>query len=307
MRIVSVEPLTIDDKILQTYRKKLEEAGHEFVAYDSKPASEEEWLKRTDSFEQIILANSKMPASVLENKDLKYINVAFTGLDHIPLDLAKKKGIRVTNAAGYSDQAVAELTLGLCISLMRKIREGDREIRKGGRAADFLGSEIAGKTVAIVGTGKIGKRVAEIFKALGANLVGYNRTEKEDFKALGLKYLSKEEILGLTDIVTIHLPSTPETRDFLRYEDFRKMKKTAILINCARGPIVNSADLAKALKEGEIAGAGVDVFNQEPPLTDEPLLDAPGTLLTPHIAYFTEEAMLKRAKIVFNNALKYGK
>lgn len=306
MKIVLVEPLTIDKEILANYKKSLEDAGHEFISYDSKPQSEDDWLQRTAGAQQIILANSKMPASVLENENLKYINVAFTGLDHIPLKEAEEKGIRVTNAAGYSDQAVAELTLGLVISLLRKIKGGDQGIRKGGKAADFLGCEIAGRTVGIVGTGHIGKRVAELFKALGAKLIGYNRSQKEDVKALGLEYVSKEKLLQEADIISVHLPNTQETRDFFTYEDFKKMKKEAILINCARGPIVNSKDLARALEEGEIAGAGVDVYNQEPPLTDEPLLNAPNALLTPHIAYFTKEAMLKRAKIVFENALKYA-
>lgn len=305
MQIVLVEPLTIAESRLQEFREKVEAQGHAFRAYDTKPTSESDWLERCQGAEMVIVANSKMPASVLDDPALKYINVAFTGLDHIPMEKAEEKGIRVTNAAGYSDEGVAELVIGLTIGLLRQVKTADLAVRQGGRAADFLGQEIAGRTVGIIGTGHIGQRVAQVFHAMGAKLLGNNRSEKEEMKALGMTYVTKDELLAQSDIVTVHLPNTKETVDYLSGDDFSKMKKTAILINCARGPIVNSADLTQALKDGLLAGAGVDVYNQEPPLTDEPLLDAPNTILMPHVAYFTEEAMIKRAKIVFQNALNY--
>ncbi len=304
MRTVLVEPLTISQDILDAFREALGQDGHSFTAYETKPASTREWLDRVGDADQVILANTPMPEEVVESaKNLKYINVAFTGLDHIPLEACKAKGIQVSNAAGYSDEGVAELVVGMTISLLRQIKEADRAIRRGGKAADFLGGEVAGRTVGIIGTGKIGTRVAQVFQALGARLVGYNRSVHQDLVDMGMDYLSLEDLLRQSDIVTVHLPQNEETRNTITAKELALMKETAILINCARGPIVNSRDLARALGEGKIAGAGVDVFDREPPLDEsEPLLTAPHVLLTPHVAYFTQEAMAKRADIVLKNA-----
>lgn len=308
MKTVLMEPLNISKELLDILSAPLRDGNNTFTAYDTKPATPEEWIARLGDADQIILANTPMPEAVLDAApNLKYINIAFTGTDHVPVVQAEAKGIQVINAAGYSDEGVAELVLGMTISLLRRLGEADIALRHGGRAADFLGNEIAGRTVGIIGTGRIGKRVAQLFAALGANLIGINRSEHDDVKALGLQYVPLDELLRRADIITVHLPSTPETKDFLAAREFAQMKPSAILINCARGPIVNSADLVKALSDGLLAGAAVDVFNQEPPLTDaEPLLHAPNTLLTPHIGYFTREAMIKRAKIVFAHACAWA-
>lgn len=308
MKTVLMEPLNISKELLDILSAPLRDGNNTFTAYDTKPATPEEWIARLGDADQLILANTPMPEAVLDAApNLKYINIAFTGTDHVPVAQAEAKGIQVINAAGYSDEGVAELVLGMTISLLRRLGEADIDLRHGGRAADFLGNEIAGRTVGIIGTGHIGKRVAQLFAALGANLIGTNRSEHDDVKALGFQYVPLDELLHRADIITVHLPSTPETKDFLAAREFAQMKPSAILINCARGPIVNSADLAQALSDGVLAGAAVDVFNQEPPLTDaEPLLHAPNTLLTPHIGYFTREAMIKRAKIVFAHACAWA-
>lgn len=308
MKTILMEPLNISKELLDILSAPLRDGNNTFTAYDTKPATPEEWIARLGDADQLILANTPMPESVLDAApNLKYINIAFTGTDHVPVAQAEAEGIQVINAAGYSDEGVAELVLGMTISLLRRLGEADIALRHGGRAADFLGNEIAGRTVGIIGTGRIGKRVAQLFAALGANLIGTNRSEHDDVKALGLQYVPLDKLLRRADIITVHLPSTPETKDFLAAREFAQMKPSAILINCARGPIVNSADLAQALSDGVLAGAAVDVFNQEPPLTDaEPLLHAPNTLLTPHIGYFTREAMIKRAKIVFAHACAWA-
>lgn len=308
MKTVLMEPLNISKELLDILSAPLRDGNNTFTAYDTKPATPEEWIARLGDADQLILANTPMPEAVLDAApNLKYINIAFTGTDHVPVAQAEAKGIQVINAAGYSDEGVAELVLGMTISLLRRLGEADIALRHGGRAADFLGHEIAGRTVGIIGTGHIGKRVVQLFDALGANLIGTNRSEHDDVKALGLQYVPLDELLHRADIITVHLPSTPETKDFLAAREFAQMKPSAILINCARGPIVNSADLAQALSDGVLAGAAMDVFNQEPPLTDaEPLLHAPNTLLTPHIGYFTREAMIKRAKIVFAHACAWA-
>lgn len=307
MKTVLAEPLTISNELLDELTKELRQGDHSFVAYDTKPKSVEEWLERTKGFDQVILANSKLPDEVItENPQLKYINIAFTGVDHVNVALAKEKNIMVSNAAGYSDEGVAELVIGFAISLLRQIRKSDLAVREGGKAADFLGTELAGKTVGIIGTGHIGKRVAELFKSFHCKLVGYSRTEKEDVKALGLEYVSLEELLQASDIVTLHLPQNETTKAFLGEKEFSLMKDSAIFINCARGPIIDGKALAKVLEEKKIYGAAIDVFDKEPPLDqNEALLHAPSALLTPHIAYFTKEAMEKRANIVLKNARNF--
>lgn len=306
MKTVLAEPLTISKELLEELSAPLKEGGNEFLAYDSKPQSKEDWLERARDCDQLILANTPMPEEVLEEaKNLKYINIAFTGFDHVPVKEAQAKGILVSNAAGYSDEAVAELVIGASIAYLRQFRSADKGSRSGGKAADFLGGELAGAKVGIIGTGKIGTRVAELFKAFGADLIGYNRSVHEDVEDLGLVYKPLEEVLKEADIVTVHLPSNEETKDFIGEKELSLMKKSALLINAARGPVVNSKALAQALKDEKIGGAAVDVYNQEPPLDDEPLLDAPNTLLTPHIGYFTREAMEKRARTVFDNAVAF--
>lgn len=307
MKTVLVEPLTIGDDLLVELSKKLNENGNVFIHYDEKPKDIEEWVKRIDDADQIIMANTKMPEEVLDKvSNLKYINVAFTGVDHLPVKKAKEKGIIVTNAAGYSDEGVAELVLGFSISLLRKLKESDEGLRNEKGSLEFLGSEISGKTVGVIGTGKIGSRVCELFKAFNANVVGYNRSESAKLKEEGVKYLELDELLKISDIITVHLPLNDSTTNFIREKHFKMMKDNAIFINCARGPIVDNEALSKALINREIRAAAIDVFDYEPPLDkDYNLLKAPNTILTPHIAYFTKEAMEKRAKIVFKNSINY--
>lgn len=307
MRIVLAEPLTIGQDLLDELSQPLKDAGHTFVAFDKKPQTEEEWQERLEGADVVMMANTKLPESVLEKaNDLKLLNIAFTGVDHAPVKVLKDKGVQVCNAAGYSNQAVAELAIGMTINLYRFIKEADKGVRDGMVTSDFLGYEIEGKTVGIIGTGKIGTRTAELFKAFGAKLVGTSRSESDAAKELGLEYMELEELLKVSDIVSLHLPLNDQTRGFLQAEHFALMKPTAVFINCARGPIVDNKALAKALNEGQIAGAGIDVFDMEPPLPqDEALLHAKNALLTPHVAYYTQEAMDKRAHIAFENTLDF--
>ena len=179
-------------------------------------------------------------------------------------------------------------------------------MRSGGTSAGLCGREIAGRTVGIVGTGRIGTMVARLFQAFGARVIASSRTHREEVEALGVDYLPLEALMAQSDIVTIHTPNTPATRGLIGRDQIALMKPSALLINCARGPIVDSAALADALNEGRIAGAAVDVFNVEPPIPDtEPLLHAKNTLLTPHVAFLSEEAMVRRAHIAFDNTCAY--
>lgn len=147
---------------------------------------------------------------------------------------------------------------------------------------------------------------AKLFMAFGAKVIAFSRTPKPEAEALGINYVSLKELMQTSDIVSVHVPNNAETRGMISREMIGCMKPTALLINCARGPIVDNAALADALNAHRIAGAGIDVFNVEPPIpADEPLLTAVNTILTPHVAFLSEEAMVRRANIVFNNLMAY--
>lgn len=307
MKIVLMEPLNIPEAMLDKLAQPLTEAGHEWVAYKEKTTDPEEMLRRCQDADIVTIANTPFPASVVMGAGkLRLLNVAFTGIDHVALDACREKGITICNAANYSNQTVAELVIGMTIALLRQTAEAQVRVRSGGTAAGLLGSEIMGKTVGIIGTGRIGMITAKLFQAFGAKVIAYSRTKKPEAEALGIAYVPLEQLLAESDIVTLHTPNNPSTRRMLGKAQFALMKPTALFINCARGPIVDSQALADALNEGSIAGAAVDVFDKEPPISqEEPLLHAKNTLLTPHIAFASKESMLRRAEIAFGNIAAY--
>ena len=307
MKIALLEPLGVPRDLIDALARPILEAGHEFIFYDTKTTDPEELKRRSQGCEVVMIANNPFPDEVVEAcPALRLLNVAFTGIDHVGLDACRRHGITVCNAANYSNQTVAELVIGMTISLLRRLPECGAAVRSGGTSAGLCGREIAGRTVGIVGTGRIGTMVARLFQAFGARVIASSRTHREEVEALGVDYLPLEALMAQSDIVTIHTPNTPATRGLISREMLALMKPTALLINCARGPIVDSAALAEALNEGRLAGAGVDVFNQEQPIPDsEPLLHARNALLTPHIAFASRESMLRRARIVFHNIEAY--
>jgi D-3-phosphoglycerate dehydrogenase len=303
MRIALLEPLGVPVETIEKLAEPIRQAGHEFVYFDTKTTDPDELVRRSAQADVVMIANNPYPTEVIERLSrLKMIAVAFTGIDHVDLEACKRRGVMVCNCAGYSDTSVAELAVGLTISVLRKIQEGDAALRDGGTAAGLMGTEIAGKTVGIVGTGHIGSRAGILFKAFGARVLGYARHENKEATAAGIEYASLDELLTTSDIVSLHLPLNNMTRGSFDASRMAQMKTSSILINCARGPIVNTAALASALNEGRLAGAGVDVFDSEPPLDKaNPLLHAKNCVLTPHVGFLTKEAMQRRAKIVFGN------
>lgn len=308
MKINLIEPLSISEDLLKSYKEKLESLGHEFNYYLDKATSIEEQKRRVGDCDILMIANSKLPKEAFEeNKNLKLINVAFTGFDHVDMEKAKENAISVCNASGYSNTSVSELIIGLVIMIYRKIAEGNFNTRQGNTAASYYkGLEIAGKTVGIVGTGNIGLRTAELFKAFGAKIIAYSRSQKKEAIEMDIEYKSLKEVFKESDIITLHLPNNSQTKGMISRELIYSMKKDAILINCARGPIMDNKALADALNEEVLAFAGIDVFDMEPPIpADYPLLNCKNILLTPHIAFLTDESMIRRAEIAFDNTLSF--
>jgi len=301
MKIVLLESLGVKDEVLEGYAQNLKAEGHEFQAYgrDMDTAVQ---IERAKDADVIMIANMPLKGEVIRAcKNLKFIDVAFTGVDHVDLEAAKENGVAVSNASGYSNESVAELVIGMTLSLLRNVPQVDARCREGKTKDGMVGRELAGKTVGIIGTGAIGSRVAELYHAFGCKILAYDLYPKKDAPEY-LHYVEMEELLAGSDIVTLHCPLTPESTGLINQETIGKMKKGAILINASRGPVVDSEALAKALHEGTVGGAGIDVFETEPPLnTDHPLLHTPNTIVTPHIAFASEESMELRAKIVFES------
>ncbi|WP_040214354.1 2-hydroxyacid dehydrogenase [Clostridium polynesiense] len=307
MNIVLLEPLAVSEEVLKELTADLNKAGHVFTKYDTVEKDESILKERVKDADILIIANNPLSGEVIRAaKNLKYISVAFTGVDHIDKEACLERGIKVSNAAGYSNDSVAELTLGLIISVLRNILPCDEATRKFGTKEGLVGFELKGKTVGIIGTGAIGLRVAEILKAFNCRILGYSRSKRQRAEELGVEYVTLEELLKNSDIVTLHTPLNEETKGLINEERIGLMKESSILINLSRGPVVDSMALAEALNNEKIAGAAVDVYETEPPIDRKhPLLNSKNTIVTPHIAYATRESMVNRAKITIENVYAY--
>lgn len=288
MKIALLEPLGVSADRIAELARPLEEAGHTFTYYDTKTTDADELTRRSADANVVMIA------------------VAFTGIDHVGLDACRERNIAVCNCAGYSDVSVAELTIGLTIDVLRRVAEGDAAARNGGTSAGLVGREIHGRTVGIVGTGHIGIQAAKLFRAFGADVLGYARHMSYAAQEAGITFVGLDELLSRSDIVSLHLPLNDTTRKTFGADQFAQMKDGAVFINCARGAIVDNDALADALNSGHLAGAGIDVFDTEPPLDPSyKLLSANNVVLTPHVGFLTEEAMERRAVIEFDNVLAY--
>ena len=301
MKIVCVESLGIGRDRFETLREHYAALGHTFTYYLDRNEDEAELVRRMADADVVVISNIKLPAAVLAQcPRLRYLSVAFTGLDHIDLDYCRANGIEVQNAAGYSTTAVSELAVGMMLDLLRQITTFDGNIRQGGSRGTFLGRELRGKTVGIVGTGAIGTATAHLLLAFGATVVAWSRTQRPEVKAMGVEYLPLDELLRRSDIVSLHVPLTDQTRHLIGRQQLALMKPTALLVNTARGPVCDIAAVGQALVDGTIAGAAFDVFEHEPPLpVDHLLLSSRRCLVTPHVAFATEESFAARADIVF--------
>lgn len=301
MKIVLLESLGVPETLLNECARPFVEAGHTFEAYpkDTDPKVQ---LRRAADADVVMLANMPLTGEVISGcKNLKFIDVAFTGVDHVDLAAAKAKNVVVSNAAGYSTQAVAELSLCMMLSLLRNVPQVGERCRAGGTKDGLVGSELRGKTVGIVGAGAIGTRTARLCAALGCKVLAYKRHVKGDEPDF-MTFVSLDELLSRSDIVSLHCPLNDESRGMINGETIARMKEGALLINAARGPVVDSQALADALNSGRLGGAGIDVFEMEPPVPrDHPLLHARNTIVTPHVAFATAESMEERCHIVFDN------
>ena len=302
MKIVLLESLGIPAELLKSYADKLEAKGHTFAAYEKNTDAQVQ-IDRVQDADVIMIANMPLKGEVIRAcKNLKFINVAFTGVDHVDLAAAKEMGVKVSNASGYSTQSVAELALGMMLSLLRNVPQVEERCRAGKTKDGLVGTELRGKTVGIVGAGAIGQNTGRLCKAFGCKVIAYNHRPKQAAEGTIDEFVDLDTLTRESDIISLNCPLNDSTRGMFDFGRIAMMKKTAILINVARGPVVDSRALADALNEGRIAGAGIDVFETEPPLdVNHPLLHTPNTIVTPHVAFASKESMALRAQIVFNS------
>lgn len=307
MKIVAVEPIGISQERAKQLSEIYAQKGHQFVVYPDRKEDAPTLIERMKGAEVVIVSNIPLRKEVLQEcKDLKFLNVAFTGLDHIDQDYCKENNILIRNASGYATTAVAELAVGLMLDVYRKITEFDLATRKLGTRNNILGRELRGKTVALIGTGAIGLATAKLLKAFGCKLIAYSRSERKEALELGIEYLSLEEAMKRANIISLHTPLTKETKNLISKEIIALCKPSAIIINTARGGVIDNLALANALNEDRLAGAGIDVYEKEPPLEENhPLLSAKNTVLLPHVAYATRESFDIRIDIILNNLKEY--
>lgn len=268
--------------------------------------SEQELVERIADADMIICNKTIISEKTMKKtKKLKYIGLFATGFNNIDIDFAKQNGIVVCNAPAYSTEAVAQHTFSLILHFTNKISEYNSLVDNG----EWINSEtfsyfplpiteLNNKTIGLIGYGSIGKRVAEIAKAFKMNVLVFNRSKINDTTVSQVNF---DTLLKNSDIVSLHCPLNEQSKEMMNKKAFSKMKKGAIFINTARGPIVNENDLKDALESGQIGGAGVDVLSTEPMNKSCPLFRAKNCIITPHIAWAAKETRKRLLKIVEEN------
>ena len=281
------------------------------IDYDIKTGLEPNELKTIiDDYDGILIRSAtKLTSDILENcSNLKVIGRAGVGVDNVDLDVATKNKILVMNTPLGNLEATAELTVGLMFSLYRHIHNANASTHEGKwEKAKFMGTELKGKTLGIVGFGNIGQRVAEICKAIGMQiLTNSNSASDEVLNSFDAKKISTEELLSSSDILSLHTKLNDQTKNMLNKESIATMKSSSVLINCARGGLINESDLKDALNNDVIAGAAIDVYETEP-ATENVMFGAKNLLLTPHLGASSKEAQSNVAIDVANQVADFLK
>ncbi|MBB6729993.1 D-2-hydroxyacid dehydrogenase [Cohnella zeiphila] len=302
---------------------ELEKLG-ELEVYDRTPV--EEIAERCRGAEMVFTNKAPLRRETLARlPDLRYVGVLATGYDQVDVACAAELGITVTNVPSYGTESVAQFVFALLLELCHRVGEHGESVRGGdwARSPDFCYwrsplTELSGKTMGIVGMGRIGEKVAELAKAFGMNVVASGRAGRKepaegtsgrenerDGKDGGVPRVELEELLRRSDVVSLHCPLTPETEGLIRQETIGRMKPGAMLVNTARGKLIAEADLAAALNEGRLAGAALDVLSAEPPSPGNPLLSARNCIITPHIAWASFEARRRLLGTAIDNAARF--
>ena len=299
--------ILITDKMANEAIELLKDAGHD-VTFDEMDG--ETLLKEISNYDALMVrGRTKAVKEVVEagaSGSLKVIGRAGIGVDNVDIETAAKLGIPVVNAPTGSTASVAELAIGHMLALSRHLSKADMTMKKGEWIKKQLkGNELGGKTLGLVGCGNIGRLTGKFAQAFGMNVIGYDPfISKEDLKKDEIEKIDElVELMGKADFISLHLPHIPKTHHIVNKQMISKMKPTACIINCARGGTVDEKALYTALKNGKIAGAGLDVYEQEPP-KDSPLLQLDNIMLTPHIGANTKEGQIRAGTVCAEQILK---
>ena len=307
MKIVILDGYTVNHGDLSW--DGLKEFG-ELTVYDRTSKDLSQILERIGDAEIVLENKINMSREVMDAcPNLRYIGEIATGYNNVDVAAAKEKGITVTNIPAYSTPSVAQLAFALLLEICHHTAHHNDLVHQGAwttcQDSMFYDHtwpliELAGKTLGIIGFGRIGQSVAKIGRAFGMNVKAYSRSIREEGKALA-DYVSLNELLASSDVISLHCPLFPETKGIICKESIAKMKDGVIILNTSRGPLINEADLAEALRSGKVYAAGVDVVSEEPMRDDNPLLTAPNCFITPHMAWMPTEARTRLIDIAVNN------
>lgn len=297
----------IPEKVYQNLKKDFDIDYHD----SNIPLTKEEIKKRIKDIDILICPLSdKIDSEVIDSSEnLKLIANYGAGYDNVDINYAREKNIIVTNApAPSSAVSTAELAFALMITSARKIVQGEKELRKGNfkgwRPTYFLGSELRNKTLGIIGMGNIGKNLAKRAQAFEMKVIYYSRTRKKDIENENITYMEKEDVIKNADFLSLHTSFVPELKHMISTKEFEMMKDSAILINAARGPLVDENALCEALKNKTISMAALDVYEFEPKVT-EGLLELDNIVLCPHLGNATYEARFEMADNVYENVMDF--
>jgi glycerate dehydrogenase len=304
LRVVILDGFTVNPGDLEW---RFPDSFKEVEIYDRTPP--ELIVKRLSNADALLTNKTAVSSAVMDAcPNLKYIGVLATGYNVVDVGYAKTKGITVTNIPSYSSDAVAQFTFALLLELCSRVGMHSDSVKAGEWSAceDFCYTkapltELAGKTMGIIGYGRIGKKVAAIALAFGMKVIAYCRSGKEVISDDNFSFGTLDEVFAHSDAVSLHTPLTTQTSGLICRESLKKMKRTAFLLNTARGGLIDDAQLFEALENGVIAGYGADVLTVEPPAEDQPLLRAKNTLITPHIAWAAQDTRKRLMNAAIEN------
>lgn len=287
---------------------QLEAEGHELEWFDQAPASAEGWVDRLQRAEGVLLFWRLPPGVLSACPGIRVISFVGTGVEsYVEMEETRAGGVTVCNVPRYGENAVAEHALALALAVARRVSEGDRALRAGDWK-QTAGLELRGRRLGVVGAGPIGRRMIELGHALGMTVVCWTRRRTlERERELGAPLVELEELFATADIVSLHLPHLPETEGIVDRSLLALLRPQAILVNTARGALVDEQALADLLETGAIGGAGLDVLATEPPPPDHPLLSAPNVVLTPHVGFHTAEASRELLRVALENLLAFAR
>ena len=279
----------------------------EVIIYDRTPA--DKVVERASGAEIVFTNKTPLGEDVLNHLTaLKFIGVLATGYNIVNTEVAKAKGVIVANVPGYGTTSVVQMTFALLLELCNHVQRHSDTVMEGkwARSADwcywdFPLVELAGKTIGIIGFGRIGQLVGDVATSFGMNIIANSRTQTDQSRRKNFRWASVSELLKDSDVVSIHCPLFPDTKGLINKESLTLMKRSSFLLNTSRGPIIVDEDLADALNNDVIAGAGIDVLSMEPPSKDNPLFKAKNCIITPHIAWATKEARSRLMEITVKN------